>query len=110
MRAIEERWKKAVDTKLLSFNFLYMTLSSINRRGPEKTGTTQVTNAIDYYQRAGDNNPYPGVDSLGMGYSLVHGNPAGIVVLTIYIYSKCFILLATIYNVHNCLLISWLPQ
>ena len=34
-----------------------------------------ITNEI--IELNGDNLPYPGIDVLGIGYSLVHGNPAG---------------------------------
>ena len=40
-------------------------------------GSGEVLNKIIYRPMIGDAGPYPGSDMLGVGYSLVHGNPAG---------------------------------
>ena len=50
-------------------------LGSGLRASAQKGG--RVENTIEYVELNGDNLPYPGVDVLGLGYSLVHGNPKG---------------------------------
>jgi hypothetical protein len=38
---------------------------------------TEMKTSLNYVAKNGDNLPYPGMDVLGMGYSLVQGNPHG---------------------------------